>query len=467
MATKSIGTAGRDFSTLASYTTTYLNALTNIAVAERGECYNDSTEFTAATRLTIGGYTLAGGSVTLTCAAGQSFRDNASVQSNALRYNAANGVGYNSTLDYDIAVLVTGPNLTIDGLQIKNVRSASQWILWSQVAAGATDFIVKNCIIYGISNNNSRALVLSTGGANSATIQNCAIIVTGTTGGAIQYSANAGSPIIEETSILSSNASGGIGVDMQSQTITVVRNVAVAGFTTDYNGTASASSTNNATDKGSFGGTNFGASGQVSLVGTTEWQSVTNGSEDLRLNSTSAKLKNNGVTAGPNTDIAGTSRPQGANYDIGCWELVTAAGVSLGELAAVTNPLIMPPVRSSRFMAGGGQVAISAGSPTELLTVDKWLVPLSQPPRRPGINSKIAVFAPVIPTVAAAPTFTVASWLVALSQPGRTTLKPQPLPTVTMAKPVPLPPPSIASGGLMPQTQHKMGAPGFPQMGPP
>lgn len=345
MATKSIGSAGgRDYSTLAAWAS-YVNALA-LSAPEVGECYNDS-EFTTSTQIAIGGWT--GGSstntVTLQCHAGQSFRDNASVQTNALRYNQSNGVGLSSTLSYDWSIKLTTAFTIVDGLQVKTTGN-SNGSIWSNT----DNQTVQNCILQGsLQNSSSFMLRMETG--SSSVGQNCAVLVTSANGGGVIC--RSGSFAREMTIV---NSAGGSHTGFQlSYSSPIIQNVAVYGFTTDYTGTASASSSNNATDKGSFGGTNFGGSGQTSIT-SSEWQNLTAGSEDLRLASGSTKLKDNGATAGPSTDIAGTSRPQGSAYDIGAWELVVSGGTTNISLSVTetSSPAITLLVQRTMAMTETG-----------------------------------------------------------------------------------------------------------------
>jgi hypothetical protein len=69
-------------------------------------------------------------------------------------------------------------------------------------------------------------------------------------------------------------------------------------------------------------------SGTTGVTQTTygdAFQNVNDATRDFRLKTGSA-LINNGTTDATNApiDIAGTARPDGAAYDVGCWELVTA-----------------------------------------------------------------------------------------------------------------------------------------------
>lgn len=323
--TKTIQFGARNYRSLSAWAS-YVNALT-LSAAEVGECYNDS-EFTITTTVTFGGWASASSTntVKLTCAAGQSFSDNANVQSNALRYNVSNGVGIRMTSSYTAALSVTGNFFIMEKVQIKNRLTgtdAGRGVGWG---GGSGTFQTSIVQTYSGNSGATPGPLRVTGGSNI--FQNLCLIEGGNGRGIddVSYAANT------YTDIVVVNVSGSStreGFNVSGANNAVVTNTAVAGFSTDYSGTAKNTSSKNATDKGAFGGTNFGTSGQVSLVATTEWYSVTSGSEDLRLNTTSAKLKDNGATVGPSTDIAGTSRPQGSAYDIGCWELVVSSAAIL------------------------------------------------------------------------------------------------------------------------------------------
>lgn len=337
MATKSIGSSGRDFSTIAAWAS-YASGLT-LSAPEVGECYNDS-QFTTTIKITIGGWS--GGSptntVTLKCATGQSFRDNASVTSNALRYNQSNGVGLSGAVDYDTVLVVSSDNVVIDGLQIKSTSTACNGIV-SNALGGTDRFTVQNCILQGtLRNDNARCLEME--GANSVA-QNNLFLVTSANGGGMNAVSG---PAATDLTIVAGTSSG-TGLAQHYGT-GVTKNVAVAGFAADYFGTAGGGSTNNATDQSSFGGTGFSTSGQVSLVPATEWQNVTPTTEDYRLkSSTSVKLLGHGATTGPGDDIAKQARV--APYTIGCWQ------------AANNNLTISPSVGTLTFT---GQAPVIIGA---------------------------------------------------------------------------------------------------------
>lgn len=363
MATKTIGSSGRDYATLALWAS-YVNALA-LSAPEIGQCFNDS-EFTFTSAVTLGGWTGGSGTntVTLTCGTGQSFRDNASVQSNALRYNQSNGVGISGNIDYGTSISVTGDHFIMDGLQVKNASGHPQGALVVTALATTLSCTIQNSIFQGSMRSNGNFVVDI---ARSVTLQNCLILSTGTSGSGLRGTrADNISSVAIDLTVVSSNSSGGTGITSQYTPGMATTNCAVAGFTTDYSGTADAASTNNATDKGSFGGTNFGGSGQASIVGATEWQSVTNGSEDYRVkSSTSVKLKGNGATSGPSSDIVGTTRS--APYTIGAWQVgATAVTItpSVGSLAITGTTPVITKSASSFIQPSVGSLAIAGQNPS-------------------------------------------------------------------------------------------------------
>lgn len=318
----------RNFSTLATMAT-WVNAQ-NVGTGGLNDnvslqCYNDS-EFSVAAMVALGGWTDTGGtghSVTVTTGTGQSFRDNASAQTNALRYNQANGVGIKDTAGYGAAFNVTGTFVIFSGLQFNSVAaSGSDGCLRLSTSSTVT---INDCILYGQSKGSADGLIYSsTSGAQTVILQNTAVVVATNTGAAVNFLGGGSATFtFYENTIVGTSGTATIGITVSNtiSTITAANNV-VLGFTTDYIGTCTTSA-NNATDKGTFGGTGWGTSG-VTSVTSAAFQSVTNGSEDLRLKSGSV-LINAGTTAGPNTDIVGTSRPQGTAYCIGCWEYIPSA----------------------------------------------------------------------------------------------------------------------------------------------
>src|SRR5262249_25313543 len=96
--TKTIGTSGRDYSTVQAWEDALPANLVTDGNSQVGQCFNDSEFTVAGDILTISGETTdASHTITITTGSGQSFRDNAGVQTNALLYNVSNGVGLRAT----------------------------------------------------------------------------------------------------------------------------------------------------------------------------------------------------------------------------------------------------------------------------------------------------------------------------------------------------------------------------------
>lgn len=320
---KSVGSGGgRDYSTIQAWENACPANLVTADQIWKGECYNDS-EFTgAATLLTISGQTVDSTRyVWLTTAAGQSFRDNANVQTNALRYNQANGVGILSNNTTRTAVISISAQYTlIENLQVKTTASgyAGSW----PVSVGAANVTLKNCVFedtdtaYGgfvisagqqsgflminclvkghAQSNNSEANGIA--GFKFGEIINCTVVLTGT------ISAGKG--------LLGGNYDSGMGT---------ATNVAVFGFNTFRSGTLG-TFVNCMTDLASAP-----AGVATSKTYSSQFENVSNGTHDYRVKS-GADLIDAGTTdSRASPDIAGTARPSGSAYDIGCWELVAAA----------------------------------------------------------------------------------------------------------------------------------------------
>lgn len=124
--TSSIGTASRDYSTIQAWEDASPADLTSVDQIWRGECYNDATFSNAgSTVLTVSGTTTDSTRYKeLTCAAGQSFSDNASVQTNALACSQSNGVLLTASGSFQSVVQINEANFHISGLQIAQTGSA-------------------------------------------------------------------------------------------------------------------------------------------------------------------------------------------------------------------------------------------------------------------------------------------------------------------------------------------------------
>ena len=310
--TKSIGSGGgRDYST----PQTFENAVTIGMVAADeawvGECYNDS-EFTAASALLLisGQTTDATRNITLKCAAGQSFRDHASVRSNALSYNASNGVGLRITGSYTYCVRVETQYTTLDGLQI----AAPDVGQGRGVLVAASNVTVRNCIIY------ARDCFKDSGSPTGLVVVNCLLVArTGT----ILNNAYAGARF--EFCTMVRTASGGTPGKVSYATFTI-ENCAIFNFTTGFTtgGGGVLAGGFNCTDLASAPG----SSNQVSKTFSAQFVSTTT---DFRAATSGSNLVNGTpATSYATDDISATAR-DATTPTIGCWELAGGGGGASGQ----------------------------------------------------------------------------------------------------------------------------------------
>lgn len=314
---KTIGASGADYSTLQAWEdASPANLTTSIGGGEiwEGRIKDASDAFSSATTiLTISGSTTdATGFKRLTTAAGASFRDNASVQSNALRFNASNGCAITNTGNY-----VQGIILDENYAQISKI----------QVSATGTSGTAMNTGGNARTNND---------------IDGCIFEATGNMFGSQQYSGK-----VRNTLVVLRAASGseickvGFGTsEFYNCTFAVPSDLAAA--TNCFSGNHGTITLQNCaffgvsalkTGNGTYGFTTCmtDATGTTGVTGgktyANQFQNTANATRDFRLK-TGADCIDAGTTDSTNaaTDIAGTARPSGSSYDVGAWEFVSAGG---------------------------------------------------------------------------------------------------------------------------------------------
>ena len=320
---KTIGSAGgRDYSTLAGWAASLPANLVTDGNSYQGNCYKDS-EFTSTggtSILSLSGHTTdASHTITLTTGPGQSFRDNANVQTNALRYNAANGVAITSDASAtagtihieDIAVFFSNLQIKSTGYAGCGIASTDAYVFYT----------VDDCIIAGDRLGaiyNSRFTV---------TIRNSLLYSLAENAEYIVHASN-GLPNIYFCTIV---APSGLAAPPNHAffagyaTANVVQNCAIFGCGALSSGTGSTYTTC-MTDLSS--GLPSGVTGSITYA--SQFQNTTTASADWR-EKPGGNLRGAGTADATNgaTDIAGTARPQSGNWDIGCWELVAAVGMAL------------------------------------------------------------------------------------------------------------------------------------------
>jgi hypothetical protein len=314
---KTIGVGG-DYTTLQSWEDA---APANLVTADQvwqGQINASTDSFSgSSTLLTMSGSTSdATRYKELTTAAGASFIDNANILTNALRYSTANGCYITSSVAYAAAVVLNEAYARARKVQVlgtNNCYSMSlgqatvlveQSILSSSGAtfAAASLGTLRNCLIYRTGVARTEIMQVSPGGE----IDNCTIAtLTATT--YVFNAAGYGTTNIKNSCFY--NASTGL----KTGTGTLA-------YTTCFNDLASPPSgvTQAAYDTSTGSG----------------FQNISTGTQDYRIKSGSAMI-DVGTTLGSVTvDIAGTSRPQGSAYDVGCWELAAGLTITTAHLPA-------------------------------------------------------------------------------------------------------------------------------------
>jgi len=318
--TKTIGSSGRNYTTPALWEADTAAVPTNLVTADNvcvGQCFNDSEFVSATAILTLSGHTTdATRTITLTTGAGQSFRDNAGVQGNPLNYNATNGVGLRCTGGYANTVNTLDDNVILSNLQIRSDASDANVDAVASTNGTSPNNQINNCIVSG----GGRAAYFNGTARNSLFIntgigRNYIMLVIGTVK---CYFCTFVCPSDVATPVGYGLAVGyGVGV--------VVENCAIFGATTAVNigaATITTCMTNQASPPAGF----------TTETYANQFVNTTIASGDYR-EKTGANLQAAGTADATNgaTDIAGTARPQGSNWDIGCWELIAAAPPPTGR----------------------------------------------------------------------------------------------------------------------------------------
>ena len=325
--TKTIGTGG-DYTTLQSWEDASPANLVTSDQIWRGECFNQEFFSSSAGLLNVSGSTTdATRYKELTTYAGASFVDNASVQTNALRYNASNGAGIRNSYAWGGPVSVNESYFRISKLQI----AAGNGVVFNGTAT--TGLVIDKCIFENSSTVNE---ALKTIGV--CTVKNSLMVQRSTsTCAALSNGTNAYNCTFVRTGSSTGNIFTG------SYGTSTLQNCAFfGGATTLAGGSTSKTYVTCYTDTASP------PSGCTTVAYDTStgsgFENKTDSTRDFRIKTGSA-LIGVGTTDATNaaTDIVGTSRPQGTGYDVGAWELVsgaathTASGVLTGDAATVSG----------------------------------------------------------------------------------------------------------------------------------
>lgn len=309
MATKTIGTAARQYSTVAAWIV-YLDALT-FTENEIGEMYNDST-FTDQPYFNKSNISNGGNTVHLAAASGESFADHADKLTNALYPAVANGVlmlrtsSSGSILRADIA------NFEMDRIQFVNTTTYGNCLRTD--SSTFTGTISQN--IFLIQNSDSYAC-----NVRNTFFENNLVIADGRSG-CFGVRCIYGNTTVNGCTIVRTDTATGIGLDSGGSGTRTWTNNAVFGFSTNWDA-AGWSGSYNASDSTIPQGTN----NQESLTYADQFEDITHNADytassaDLRAKS-SGTLNGNGNSATlPTLDILDQTR---ANDYIGAHEVAGA-----------------------------------------------------------------------------------------------------------------------------------------------
>jgi len=306
----------------------------DVGIIWQGHCQNQ--EFSnAATVVTIVGSTdSAAAYKDLTTAPGASFRDNVNVQTNALLYNSANGCGFKTVGFLPDRVVVEASdglsdlNCRISKIQLKNIDTSGGPGSGGCLIIGSVG-IFENLIVEGQSVDagaTKGTLVM----LNNAIVRNTLVVqrqaaadhVIGTGAGTASpsfYNVTVVAPddlLTAPNSIFSGAGSGTITAQncdlfAGDSTKAIKSGTGTYNFTTCYSDIS-------------------GTSGVTQTTYANEFENVNDATRDFRLKIGAAGI-DTGTTDPTNAqfDIAGTARPNGAAYDVGCWELVQGAAVPM------------------------------------------------------------------------------------------------------------------------------------------
>lgn len=285
----------------------------------RGQCQNQ--EFSdAGVVVTIAGSTSSSTAYKeLTTVAGASFRDHASVQTNPLRYDSTKGCGLLGTAADTFTVSAVENFCRVSNLQIAATGSGGR-----AINSNATSALFENLLGEGL----YTAASTTVGIANfsfTLTVRNSIFIQRASAADHI-ISTGAGSPSFYNCTIVAADdlatAPTSIFLSGASGTVTVQNCGLFAGDSTKAIKAGSATY-NFTTCYSDISGT----SGVTQTTYSSEFQNVNDATRDFRL-VTGAAQKDTGTTDTVNAaiDIAKTTRPSGAAYDVGAWEFVQAGG---------------------------------------------------------------------------------------------------------------------------------------------
>ena len=364
---RSIGTGGtHDFTSLSAWAAALPADLVADGNAQVAQLYFNAPgdgEFLAnsgSTLLNLTGHTTdPAHNITVTTGPGQSFRDNANAQTNPLAYDATKGVGLRVNTGYTSLITLGDRDVVLSNLQINMDGGNADCIA---DGPARIDLQINNCLLVHRSFYNPTAAVKTfSSGQSTLVMRNCCVVLSPQAGNTLAIFSFNYANLYNCTVVVPQGSAGTNTYPVFLQygvKSLIVDNCAFFGFANSAN-QAPSNSTTNATDLPSpppgFTG---------SLTYTGQFVATTLGGYDFRPKPTGF-LPDHATADTTNAafDIVGTSRPQGAGWDIGCWELL-AAGVESPAVGAAAGAGAATAIGKSdaRSVGAGAGLGASLGA---------------------------------------------------------------------------------------------------------
>ncbi len=311
---KTIGTGG-DYSTLQSWEDACPANLVTADQIWQGKVKNQVFSGTS-TLLTISGTTVDSTRyVELTTDTGASFADNASVRTNALRYNEANGASIKVTAPWATAISITQSFTRLSKLQIYS--SSTNGIALS-IYSPSNSCDINQCIV---DSSIPGGLIIESNGA-AHHLRNSLIVQRSSSTSAYIINGLGDKNITNCTLVATNGATIDTGIRNSYSTVNL-KNVYIGGAMTNLTG--GSSTFNKTTCFTNFSGPPSGWS--AAAFSTATFESVTEASMDFRLKAGSGLIDQgtNDATYAA-YDISGMARS--GTYDVGAWEVAAGGGTN-------------------------------------------------------------------------------------------------------------------------------------------
>ncbi|MEQ1888644.1 MAG: hypothetical protein ABL951_05620 [Alphaproteobacteria bacterium] len=261
----------------------------------------------------------------ITCASGASFSDNVNVQTNALAYNASNGAAIRQTSGNTDPVVSAGEDYCrFDKIMIKSLATTSNCI-----SLGATGVKVDTIICEGTHSGSGAAngvLGISNTAKSGYLITN-SLIIQRTASSSQIFGAGAGTgDFVNCTFVIADDVAAPTNIVRSGTSGTMnFKNCAFFSGSVNQMEVTAGATQNFTTCASDDSAPPSGVTGLLTM--SSQFENVSDAARDFRAKS-GGGLIDTGTTDSTNApiDIAGTARPSGSAYDIGCWEKVQAAG---------------------------------------------------------------------------------------------------------------------------------------------